>query len=141
MIKINKTIISVVISAVVISQPVYAEENVLTGIKLGFGFDRNFGVVGSIGRFNGFIGNKGASVDYVLNKYALQTELQGSTFWYIGAGGYGDWDGDIGVRVPVGARWDFAENLDAFAQIMPQLRVNHDAKFGLGFSIGVRYQF
>jgi len=141
MMKINKTVISTFIVAVMLTSPVSAEENALSGIKLGFGFDRDFGVVGSLGKFNGFIGNKGASVDYILNKQALKIELPGSTSWYVAAGGYGDWDGDIGVRLPVGAEWAFAENLDAFAQIMPRLRVNHSARFGLDFGIGVRYQF
>ena len=116
--------------------------NALRGVKLGFGFDRGFGVVGNIGKLNGFIGNKGASLDYILQKDSLQIEVPGVVFWYVGAGGYGDWDdGDIGARLPVGAEWHFAKNLDAYAQIMPRLRVNNSARFGLDAGIGVRYQF
>ena len=115
--------------------------NALSGIKLGFGFDRGFGVVGSIENLNGFIGNDGASIDYIFKKDSLNIEMPGSVLWYIGGGGYGDWDGDIGVRLPIGAEWYFAKNLDAYAQLMPRLRVNKDAKFGLDAAIGVRYQF
>lgn len=57
------------------------------------------------------------------------------------SGGYGDWDGDFGIRLPVGGEIYFAKNLDAYAQLMPRLRVNNDAKFGLDFAAGVRYKF
>ena len=131
-----------------VSPQVHAEQqtqsatNTLSGVKLGFGFDRGFGVVGNIGKLNGFIGNKGASLDYILQKDSLQVEVPGPVFWYVGAGGYGDWDdGDIGVRLPVGAEWHFAKNLDAYAQLMPRLRVNNSARFGLDAGLGVRYQF
>ena len=118
-----------------------SEDAPLKGIKLGFGFDRGFGIVGSMGNFNGFIGNDGASVDYVLKKEKFKSEEPTPLYWYVGAGGYGDWDGDFGVRLPVGGEVYFAKNLDAYAQVIPRLRVNHSAKFGLDFAAGVRYQF
>lgn len=120
---------------------VSAADNAAKGLKLGFGFDRGFGVAGALADFNGFIGNDGAAIDYIFHKDTLKLEVKGPLYWYVGAGGYGDWDGDLGVRLPVGAEWHFAKNLDAFAQVIPRLRVNHDAKFGLDFGIGVRYQF
>ena len=63
------------------------------------------------------------------------------TYWYIGGGGYGDWDGDFGVRLPFGGEIYFAKNWDVYAHIIPRLRVNNNAKFGLDFGTGVRYQF
>lgn len=118
-----------------------AEENALKGMKLGFGFDRGLGVTASLGKLNGFIGNDGMAIDYILNRQTLTLEVNKPVFWYVAAGGYGDWDGDIGVRLPVGAELYFTERVDAYAQIMPRLRVNHSVKFGLDFAIGVRYQF
>jgi len=120
---------------------VHAEENTLKGVKLGFGFDRGLGVVGTIGKLNGFIGNDGASVDYIFRKDKIKTNEPTPLYWYVGGGGYGDWDGDFGVRLPVGGEIYFAKNLDAYAQIMPRLRINNDAKFGLDFGVGVRYKF
>lgn len=117
-----------------------AESAASNKLKLGFGFDRDFGVAGAIGNINGFVGNKGVAVDYIFNKEAFKIE-QSSAAWYIGAGGYGDWDGDIGARLPVGAELYFAKRWDAFAQLIPRVRINNDAKFGLDFGIGVRYQF
>jgi len=118
-----------------------AEENALKGMKLGFGFDRGLGVTGSVGKLNGFIGNDGVALDYVLNRETLALEVNKPVFWYIAAGGYGDWDGDIGVRLPVGAELYFTDRVDAYAQIMPRLRINHGTKFGLDFAIAVRYRF
>ncbi len=111
------------------------------GLKLGFGFDRGFGVVGSIDKLNGFIGNDGASVDYIFMKKKIKTDESTPLYWYVGGGGYGDWDGDFGVRLPVGGEIYFTKNLDAYAQIMPRLRLNNDANFGLDFGAGVRYKF
>jgi hypothetical protein len=124
-----------------LTSTVHAEDAPLKGIKLGFGFDRGWGIVGTIGKFNGFIGNDGASVDYIFKKEKLNTNESTPLYWYIGGGGYGDWDGDFGVRLPVGGEIYFAKNVDAYAQIMPRLRVNNDANFGLDFAAGVRYKF
>jgi len=130
--------------AALLTNVVNAENAPVKGIKLGFGFDRGFGVTGAIENLNGFIGNKGLSVDYIFKKDTLKLnpDIKGPLFWYIGGGGYYDWDDDdIGVRLPVGAEWYFAKNLDAYAQLIPRLRVNNDVKFGLDAAIGVRYQF
>lgn len=136
-----KTAATGFICALLLISTAQAEENALKGMKLGFGFDRGLGVTGSVGKLNGFIGNDGVAIDYILNKKPLNIEVDGSAFWYVAAGGYGDWDGDTGVRVPVGAELYFNERVDAYAQIMPRLRLNHDTKFGLDFAIGVRYKF
>ena len=137
---IRVTALSIICSLTLIGS-VSAEENALKGIKLGFGFDRGLGIVGTIGDINGFIGNDGVAIDYIFNKDTLKLEIDEPVFWYVGAGGYGDWDGDFGVRLPVGAEWYFATNLDAYAQLIPRLRVNNSAKFGIDVGIGVRYQF
>lgn len=119
---------------------VNAEENALKGIKLGFGYDRGLGIVGTMDELNGFIGNKGVAVDYIIQKDTLEVEIGGSVFWYISGGGYGDWDGDFGARLPVGLEWYFAKKLDAYAQVIPHIQVKDKFEFGLDFGIGVRYQ-
>ncbi|NOQ89142.1 MAG: hypothetical protein GQ550_09480 [Gammaproteobacteria bacterium] len=81
-------------------------------------------------------------------KDKLNVEVDAPVSWYIGAGGFGDWDGDFGLRVPVGVEVGFAKRVDAYAHIIPRLRFNNNnnnsndnADFGLSFGIGVRYQF
>lgn len=129
------------ICALMLMGIVNAEEKSSKDIKLGFGFDRGFGVVGTMDKFNGFVGNKGVAIDYIFKKETMKVELDGSVFWYIGGGGYGDWDGDFGARLPVGVEWYFEKNVDVYAQLVPRLQIQDDFKFGLDFSIGVRYQF
>ncbi len=141
--KIIKTTLLSFICVLMLTSTAHAEENALKGLKLGFGFDRDFGVVGTIGKLNGFLGNDGVAIDYIFMKKKL--DETNPLYWYVGGGGFVDWDGDFGVRLPVGGELYFAENLDAYAQIIPRLRFNNNSNdrtdFGLDFGIGVRYQF
>ena len=138
-----KTVALSSICALILTGTVHAEGNAQKGIKLGFGFDRDFGITGTIGKFNGFLGNDGVAVDYIFMKKKL--DKTNPLYWYVGGGGFSDWDGDWGVRLPVGGELFFAENLDAYAQLIPRLRFNNNSNsnsdFGLDFGIGVRYQF
>lgn len=124
---------------------IHAEENSLSGIKLGFGFDRGFSVVGSMGNLNGFLGDDGIAADYIFMKEKL--EGTAPMYWYVGGGGFVDWDGDFGARLPIGGELYFAKNLDAYAQFIPRLKYNNNSNnsdnldLGLDFGIGVRYQF
>lgn len=139
--KTIKTTLLSFICVLMLTNTAQAEDNAMKGIKLGFGFDRGFGVVGTMGKFNGFIGNDGVSVDYIFKKEKFKSNEPTPLYWYIGGGGYGDWDGDFGVRLPFGGEIYFAKNWDAYAQVIPRLRVNNDARFGLDFAAAVRYQF
>lgn len=142
MMKIIKVAVLSFICTLMLVGTVNAEENAMKGIKLGFGFDRGFGVAGAMGKFKGFIGNDGVSVDYIFNREAINNaEIKVPVFWYVAAGGYGDWDGDLGVRLPVGVDVGFAKRWDGYAELIPRLRVNNNTSFGLDFGIGVRYQF
>ncbi len=109
--------------------------------KLGFGVDRGLGIVGSINQFNGFVGNDGFSIDYLFLKQSLKNNASNGVRWSVGAGGYKDWDGDFGVRLPVGIEWNFAKNIDAFAQAIPAFQIEEDSKFKLDFGLGIRYHF
>jgi hypothetical protein len=139
---IMKTVVLSCIFALMLIGTVHAEGGAMKGIKLGFGFDRDFGIVGAMGKFKGFIGNDGVSVDYIFNREAINNaDIKVPVFWYVAAGGYGDWDGDLGVRLPVGVDVGFAKRVDGYAEVIPRFRVNNNTDFGLDFGIGVRYQF
>jgi len=141
----RKFIYTIMVSAVYAFLPisgVHAEESAMKGVKLGFGFDQGFGATGSFKNFNGFIGNDGFAIDYIFKKEPMKVDAPGQMFWYIGGGGYRNWnDNETGARVPVGAEWDFSKDFDAYAQIIPGLNVNDDPDFNLDAAIGIRYKF
>jgi len=138
--KIFKSTALSLMCALLLTFTAFVEDSASEGIKLGFAFDRDFGVAVQFhGDVNGFIGNKGAAIDFLFVKDKLKMEAPAR--WYVGAGGYGDWDGDVGVRLPIGAELNFTKNMDAFAQMIPRLRINNNTDFGLDFAIGARYQF
>lgn len=43
--------------------------------------------------------------------------------------------------LPVGLQANFANNFDAYAQIIPELEIGKDTGFGLGIGLGIRHQF
>jgi hypothetical protein len=135
------TTTAVFLTSSILLSTAHADQAPIKNLKLGFGFDRGFGITGAIGKLNGFIGNDGASIDYIFSKSNLNVDANVQVFWYVGAGGYGDWDGDLAVRLPVGIQVDFANRVDGYAQIMPRFRFNNNTDFGLDFGVGVRYQF
>ena len=138
---IVRTISAVFLASSMLLSAAHADQAPLKNLKLGFGFDRGFGITGAIGKLNGFIGNDGVSIDYIFHRNNLNVDANVPVFWYVGAGGYGDWDGDLAVRLPVGIQVNFARRVDGYAQIMPRFRFNNNTDFGLDFGIGVRYQF
>ena len=123
-----------------------AADDFLSGKKLGFGIDRDFGVIASNKGFNAFIGNKGLSLDLILKKEKInvddaEVEIKGPVRWYLAGGGYGDWNGGFGVRAPVGIEWDFTKKLDVYSHLIPSLQIADKPNFGLDFGLGLRYQF
>ncbi len=138
-----KTLLLSTLCACSLSSVTYAEEaNALQGIKIGFGADMGLGVAAQMGNYNGFLGNDGLAIDYTLIKEKLGKKPSATpVHWYLGAGGYGQWNGGIGARVPVGIEISFAERFDAYAQVAPELQITDGTKFGFGGGFAVRYQF
>jgi hypothetical protein len=111
--------------------------------KLGFGVDQGFGVVAQFDNINAFVGNDGASADFIFNRGSFSSDVPFD--WYVGAGAFVGWDDGIGVRMPFGIRMNFTPKWDTFFQIHPLLDFddgkNSDTKFSVDASIGVRYEF
>ena len=147
--QIFKTVALSFIGALMLFGTVYAaensENNALSGVKLGFGFDQGFSVVGAMGSFYGALGDDGVALDYIFMRQKLNVENIKGLNLFVGAGGFAEWDGDWGARLPIGLELAFAKNLDAYAAAIPRLRFNNNKNdntdFGLDFAIGVRYQF
>ena len=146
----NMNIIKMAVLSLILALPLIgtaqAEDAPLKGIKLGFGFDQGFSVVGNAGNINAALGDKGVAIDYLFLRGDLKLDGTLKPDWFIGGGGFFEWDGDFGVRMPIGAELDFAKRFDAYAAFIPRLRFNNNdsnnsSDFGLDFAIGVRYQF
>ena len=52
-----------------------AENNAMSGVKLGFGFDQGFSVVGALGNFYGALGDDGVALDYIFMKKQLNRDV------------------------------------------------------------------
>lgn len=135
----EKLIILSSIVACSLSSLAHADANGLQGMKLGFGYDLGLGITGQMGNYNGFVGNDGLAIDYKFVKNSVAGSIP--THVYMAGGGYAGWDGNIGVRVPVGLEARFTPEFDAYVQVIPELNLINDVRFGLGAGLGVRYQF
>ena len=143
---VKNSVLSIVCALLFIGT-VQAEDAPLKGFKLGFGFDQGFSVVANKGNINAALGDKGVAIDYLFKKGDLKLDGTLKPDWFIGGGGFVEWDGDFGARLPIGAEIYFAKRLDAYAAFIPRFRFNNNetnnnsSDFGLDFAIGVRYQF
>lgn len=109
-----------------------------SGVKLGAAFDLGFGVTAQINKLDLFAGDDGAAVDYRVYSKSLEASVPLSL--YISAGGYADWDGDFGARLPVGLELNFAPKWQAYGALIPDLELHDDTDFDIEAAIGIRYQ-
>lgn len=112
--------------------------------KIGFGYDHGLGVAAQFQGVNAFLGNDGVGADYLLKQGRFDQELP--LDWYLGVGGYYNWDGhdELGARVPFGITFSFADNWDLFGQVSPGMEYDLDRDkfdFALGVGLGIRYAF
>lgn len=107
-------------------------------VKLGAAFDLGLGVTAQVDKFDLFAGDDGAAIDYRI--YSKNLEASVPLTLYISAGGYADWDGDFGARLPVGLELDFAPKWQAFGALIPDLEIHDDTDFDIEAAIGIRYQ-
>lgn len=92
-------------------------------------------------KFNVMIGNDGIAGDYIFKQGSFDDEIPFT--WYVGAGGYAEWDKGFGVRLPLVLNYNFAKQWNAYAQIAPNLDFDfdNDVEFGAQGAIGLRYSF
>lgn len=84
--------------------------------------------------------------DYLIHSTSSLTssELKGRLPWYYGIGGRikEDHDTHIGVRVPVGITYMFADTpMDFFAEVAPVLDVTPKVDLSVTGAVGLRYYF
>jgi hypothetical protein len=113
-----------------------------TGKKVGIGmaFDQGLSVVVDFNQQIKFIaGDDGLALDYSFLKGNLAAEAPLS--WYVAGGAYYDWNNDFGVRIPIGMNLNFAKDWKLYAQIHPELNMNHGLDLDIGAALGVTYSF
>jgi hypothetical protein len=85
-------------------------------------------------------------LDYIVHKWNIIDVSSGSMPLYFGVGGRvkfrDDEDDDIGIRVPIGLSYMFANDpFDLFLEIVPILDLSPDTDFGFNAAIGGRWFF
>lgn len=114
--------------------PAYASVKAGMGVDLGLGV--NLKVDDTV---NVFIGNDGFALDYHFETGVFSSGEP--VRYFVGVGGWTDWDDDFGVRVPLGLDWRFAPSWNLTGQLNPALQVQDKTKFKIGVGLGVTYQF
>jgi hypothetical protein len=85
-------------------------------------------------------------LDYIVHKWNIIDVSSGSMPLYFGVGGRikfrDDKDDDIGIRVPIGLSYMFANDpFDVFLEVVPILDLSPDTDFGFNAAIGGRWFF
>ncbi len=107
---------------------------------VGMAADQQLSVVVEIDKtYRGIIGNEGMAFDYIAKRGTFDQTLP--VTWYVGVGGWYEWDDEFGVRVPLGVNWDISKGWDLYAQLHPELDLYKGVDLQLGGAFGVKYNF
>ncbi|ELJ8840249.1 hypothetical protein [Vibrio parahaemolyticus] len=109
-------------------------------LSVGMAVDQQLSVVVEVdNKYRGIIGNDGMAFDYIAKRGAFDQNMP--ITWYVGAGGWYEWDDEFGIRVPLGVNWDLSKGWDVYAQIHPELDLYKGPDLQLGGAVGVKYSF
>ncbi|HHJ3241442.1 TPA: hypothetical protein ACQJOV_002516 [Vibrio parahaemolyticus] len=109
-------------------------------LSVGMAVDQQLSVVVEVdNKYRGIIGNDGMAFDYIAKRGAFDQNMP--ITWYVGGGGWYEWDDEFGIRVPLGVNWDLSKGWDVYAQIHPELDLYKGPDLQLGGAVGVKYSF
>ncbi|ELB2889829.1 hypothetical protein QNE36_003885 [Vibrio parahaemolyticus] len=109
-------------------------------LSVGMAVDQQLSVVVEVdNKYRGIIGNDGMAFDYIAKRGAFDRNMP--ITWYVGVGGWYEWDDEFGIRVPLGVNWDLSKGWDVYAQIHPELDLYKGPDLQLGGAVGVKYSF
>jgi len=92
-------------------------------------------------------GNFHLQIDYLYHFVAIfEGDDKGRPIpWYVGIGGRyktrDNGDDEIGIRVPLGLAFDFADRFDVFGEVAPVLNLAPSTKVKFNGALGVRIYF
>ncbi|MGY3569168.1 hypothetical protein [Vibrio paucivorans] len=119
----------------------YANESSETDLAVGMAVDQQLSVVIEINdQYRAIIGNEGAAFDYIFANGSFDDSNNPLT-WYVGAGAWGEWDHDFGMRVPLGLNVDLSKGWDLYGQIHPELNLYKGPELQIGAALGIKYSF
>ncbi|USD41982.1 hypothetical protein J4N42_04470 [Vibrio sp. SCSIO 43135] len=119
----------------------YASESSETDLAVGMAVDQQLSVVIEINdQYRAIIGNEGAAFDYIFANGSFDDSNNPLT-WYVGAGAWGEWDHDFGMRVPLGLNVDLSKGWDLYGQIHPELNLYKGPELQIGAALGIKYSF
>ena len=86
------------------------------------------------------------TLDYTIHKWGIFDIQKGALPLYFGIGGRfrirDDRDDDLGVRIPVGMAYQFANDpFDIFLEVVPVMDLAPDTDFSLNAALGARFFF
>ena len=111
-----------------------------TNFSVGMAVDQQLSVVVEIDdKYRGIIGNDGMAFDYIAKRGSFEQNML--LTWYVGVGGWYEWDDEFGFRVPLGVNWDLSKGWDLYAQIHPELDLYKGPDLQIGGALGVKYSF
>lgn len=114
--------------------------NGTSDLAVGMAVDQQLSVVVEIDNtYRGIIGNDGMAFDYIAKRGTFDQNVP--VTWYVGVGGWYEWDDEFGVRVPLGVNWDLSQGWDVYAQLHPELDLYKGVDLQLGGAVGVKYSF
>ncbi|MGF1756311.1 hypothetical protein L4C33_22335, partial [Vibrio makurazakiensis] len=103
-----------------VSPLLYASES--ADLEIGMAIDQQLSVVVELdSQYRFTVGNDGAAFDYIIKRGDIEAEIPVS--WYVGVGGWAEWDDQFGARVPLGVKVNFHDGWNAYAQVHPELNL------------------
>lgn len=112
-----------------------------TSISAGLAVDQQLSAVLEIDdQYRFTLGNDGTAFDYLF-QHGTFDNPDVPVDWYVGAGGWAEWDDDYGVRLPIGLDWEITKQITAYGQVHPELNFHGGPELQLGGALGVTYSF
>ncbi|MBA5761842.1 hypothetical protein H2O73_05720 [Vibrio sp. 404] len=125
---------------VVTSLSAYANNDKPADLAIGLAVDQQLSVVVELdNQYRFIIGNQGAAFDYIAKRGQFNTEEPVN--WYVGLGGWGEWDDGFGVRVPLGVSYQVSDGWQLYGQVQPELDMHKGWELGVGAAMGATYHF
>ncbi|MBW3696557.1 hypothetical protein EK599_12705 [Vibrio sp. T187] len=121
-----------------VSPTLFAADN--PDLEVGMAIDQQLSVVVELdNQYRFTVGNEGAAFDYIIKRGDIEADVPIS--WYVGVGGWGEWEDDFGARVPLGVKVNFHDGWNAYAQVHPELNLYTGPELQIGGALGVTYKF